>query len=491
MCCLEGKVKLQSLAEAPKPLKRLLSDQGQEATTFREKIRIYNSIFSLTSFGARSDEKINEPKGPYTFRISGQNYHRVGSLVPNEGILFRYAQLYFYDTENELKNRLGYINLSSTDVNEAIATQLIDMFDEHSVVAKTFRMARDWSVVNRTNNVTLKLLGERPQRQYDRPQTSEVAALVVGDFGETNASRDILIEHASGGLQRISEIHPLYIALQYPLLFPYGEDGFHPNIPYHDNSGNRKTQRGNVTMKEFYCYRIHQRLNEATTVLEAERLFYQYLVDAYSAVEDKRFGWIRFNQEELRAELYNNICDAVTRGDTDAKTIGMRIVLPATLARSPRYMALNYQDAMAICRSFGNPALIIIFTANPRWPEVKEMLASFPGQRAQHRPDIMVRNINTERINDIISAKISCKSANPEAHRLVVEHMLHGPCGRDNKNSPCMVNGECKKHLSKPFYTSTTLMKMDSLFTDGETMECSPRKGELIWITVMYHIINI
>ncbi|KAL8159275.1 hypothetical protein V2J09_000812, partial [Rumex salicifolius] len=217
----------------------------------------------------------NESKGPYTFRISSQNYHRVGSLVPHEGTPPGYAQIYFYDTENELKNRLGCINLSSKDIDEAIVTQLMDMFDAHSAVTKAFRMARDWSVANKANNVTLKLLGERvqTQRRYDRPQVSEVAALVVGDFGETNATKDILIKHASRGLNRISEIHPLYMALPNPLLFPYGEDGFHPNIPYHDNSGKRKAQRGNVKMKEFYCYRIQQRLNEATTLLEAERLF--------------------------------------------------------------------------------------------------------------------------------------------------------------------------------------------------------------------------
>ncbi|CAG8751175.1 16376_t:CDS:1, partial [Dentiscutata heterogama] len=31
---------------------------------------------------------------------------------------------------------------------------------------------------------------------------------------------------------RISECHAAYDALQYPLLFSYGQLGWHPNIPY-------------------------------------------------------------------------------------------------------------------------------------------------------------------------------------------------------------------------------------------------------------------
>jgi len=34
----------------------------------------------------------------------------------------------------------------------------------------------------------------------------------------------------AGPFQRISELHVGYMALHYPLLFPYGEDGWHPNI---------------------------------------------------------------------------------------------------------------------------------------------------------------------------------------------------------------------------------------------------------------------
>ena len=54
--------------------------------------------------------------------------------------------------------------------------------------------------------------------------------------------------------------------------------------------------------------------------------------------------------------------DAVVRGDTSRKSLGKRIVLPATFTGGPRYMIQNDQDAMAICRWAGNPDLFITFT---------------------------------------------------------------------------------------------------------------------------------
>jgi len=53
-------------------------------------------------------------------------------------------------------------------------------------------------------------------------------------------SRDIIIEEKSGYLQRISEIEPCYLPLQYPLLFSNGEDGYRPRILKGTNHGRKK-----------------------------------------------------------------------------------------------------------------------------------------------------------------------------------------------------------------------------------------------------------
>jgi hypothetical protein len=64
------------------------------------------------------------------------------------------------------------------------------------------------------------------------PSASEVAALVVRNPSEESVTRHIIGEFKDMGPQRISNIYPKLMSLQYHLLFPYGEDGFTLQIPY-------------------------------------------------------------------------------------------------------------------------------------------------------------------------------------------------------------------------------------------------------------------
>lgn len=394
-CCQDGKILLPRLLHPPEPLRTLLAYDTTATSKFREQIRTYNSMFCFTSFGARIDHAINTGRSLYTFRISGQNYHRIGSMLPVEGDQPRYAQLYFFDTQNELRNRKYALcgdGGGDEKIDNAIVAALIAMLNEHSAVAQAFRMARDWCEENNSNSCELRLLGQITNAtQYNRPNVSEVAVLVTNDFGDNSDPRDIVVSTKNGALRRISELHQLYMALQYPILFPYGEVGFHESIKYHKNEGKRKTKRECLTMREYYCYRIHYRENEGDTLFRGGRLYQQYLVDAYTAIEEQRLRWLRNNQSELRVELYNNLCDAVTRGDTNAEAIGQRIVLPSTFTGGPRYMVQNYQDAMALCRTFGNPDLFITFTANPKWPEVDAFVSLIIGQKSHDRAEAVSR----------------------------------------------------------------------------------------------------
>ncbi|GJZ42136.1 helicase [Tanacetum coccineum] len=124
------------------------------------------------------------------------------------------------------------------------------MFDESSAIAKSFRMARYWCYLHDSVNFGLRLLSDRSaSKQYNSPTVLEVVALITNDFGDGIPSRDIVVDNKHVGPKRISKLHPSYMALQYPLLFSYGEDGFHEKIPYHNTTSTRKTKSGFVSMK--------------------------------------------------------------------------------------------------------------------------------------------------------------------------------------------------------------------------------------------------
>ena len=103
-------------------------------------------------------------------------------------------------------------------------------------------------------------------RQYNALTSSEVYTN-CSDLTGTNGERGIIVETQSDGLQRISDLHPSFMVMQYPILFPFGEDGFYIGIPYFNNEGRRKIKQEIVTMREYYTYRIQHRRNGGQTIL--------------------------------------------------------------------------------------------------------------------------------------------------------------------------------------------------------------------------------
>jgi hypothetical protein len=102
MCCNNEAVQLPLLQQPPEVLRRLLSGSDPRSRAFREKIRMYNSILSFTSTGARIHESVTGTRGVYAFRIQGEMYHRIGSLLPQHDAQPRFCQLYIYDIANQL-----------------------------------------------------------------------------------------------------------------------------------------------------------------------------------------------------------------------------------------------------------------------------------------------------------------------------------------------------------------------------------------------------
>ncbi|XP_076940700.1 uncharacterized protein LOC143609981 [Bidens hawaiensis] len=185
---------------------------------------------------------------------------------------------------------------------------------------------------------------------YNLPTAYEVAARIVGDIGDAMDKRDIIVNSRSGGLRLISELHPSYTPLQFPFLYPFGEDGYKVDIPHRNVDPSSTAAHKKCTMREFFAYRLQDRPNQFSLPLNGRRIFHQLLVDKYTMVESQRLHFIRGKQSELRSDTYESLRNLKTAGNLDVSTSGQRVILPSTFTGGSRYMMQNYLDAMCLCR---------------------------------------------------------------------------------------------------------------------------------------------
>ena len=150
-------------------------------------------------------------------------------------------------------------------------------------------MARDKLQSFAVFDLKLKLISDRQSdgRLYNLSNTAEVIVLIVGDE-HTGNKRDIIIGKQTGVLKRINVLHPAYLPLQYPLLYPKGEDDYKPNILHKDHPNIHATKRKKVTMREYFCYRKQSRDNKPQTILHSRRLFQRWIVDGYCMIESQK-----------------------------------------------------------------------------------------------------------------------------------------------------------------------------------------------------------
>ncbi len=112
--------------------------------------------------------------------------------------------------------------------------RLLTMMYNINPYVEVFKMARDMMATEGVpTDLKLRFIASwtKDARQYNVPMANEVVALMVGNGSEAVDRRDVVVAQQVGPFKRISKLHVGYMALHYPLLFPYNEDGWHLNIP--------------------------------------------------------------------------------------------------------------------------------------------------------------------------------------------------------------------------------------------------------------------
>ncbi|GKC21026.1 ATP-dependent DNA helicase PIF1-like protein [Tanacetum coccineum] len=351
-------------------------DQSYSICCSRGKVKI----------GGKVDDTVNYA-WPFCYAFSGGEYHRV---------------------EKKLKESCT----SSKDkkLDHELATEIRDMLDSVTPLVKKFRMAGERIKSTNDQRLKLRLIGTRNRdgRQYNLPTASEVAALIVGDFDSTKNKRDIILLQQDGDLKRISELHPQYLAMQYPLFFPYAEDGYRTDIFHYGVTNYDEKNKGTrVTMKEWFSYRVQERENEFSMMLNGRRLFQQFLGNLKS--EDR---------PDVMTRVFKMKLDSLMK-DLKERNIFGRV--------KGAVYTIEFQKK-------GLPHCHILL-----WLEPEDKITT------------------TAKIDKYISAEIPNKNEDPELYQIVTDHMMHGPCGADNPSCPCTVDFKCTKKFPKQFNEQTVI----------------------------------
>jgi len=334
-------------------------------------------------------------------------------------------------------------------------------------------------------------------------------------------NRDVVLRARGGRLEQISQNSPSYSALYYVLLFPKGENGWHPRIPIRgaqlrergenarQRDGEKRARSQVVSDTCYYAYYLHVRDGPQPPLFYGGKLFQQFVVDAWANCEQRKLNWARTHQHTLISKLYQGLQDATVHDRHDGEDVGplgCKLILPSSHVGSPRFMIQLFQDAMAICRYFHKPDLFLTITANPKWPKI--IYSFFPGQTATNCSNIVSRVFEQKKktllklidngffgttiayihtiefqkrdllhiylliflypqhriqdshhINSMISAQFSDPQLQLLLYAKVTKYMLYGSCGVDNLQAKCMVNGKYSKRFPKEYRERTDWAK--------------------------------
>ena len=189
-------------------------------------------------------------RGPYCYRISGQVYHSISQMEPEAGKKPGFSQIYIYDQESQLQNRLN----SFGDLDEQLLKELQDMMKEINPYAQMYSHVGNVIREQPTEDIrlVLKATGNAvDSRTYNLPTGTDIAVIIPTDANDFSSSRDVVIyknvaHHPNGhSLMYMNAGHPMYDPLMYVLMFPFGDKGWehgsHTSTnPFHYGKSTRK-----------------------------------------------------------------------------------------------------------------------------------------------------------------------------------------------------------------------------------------------------------
>ena len=176
--------------------------------------------------------------------------------------LFIYNKLYIYDSQMALNQGMN----RNQSLDRDTMSHLQDMLLEHNLFVPLYRQAAERL---REQGVSLDVQVRLTYRPHSDPMRYNVLigdeiAVILPRENITEDDPDIVVQLRGGSFQRVYDTNPAYVPLHCVHLFPRGEFGWHPNLPYVNVKlvGSHKR----VTQLQYYVYHFFQGQGEATTI---------------------------------------------------------------------------------------------------------------------------------------------------------------------------------------------------------------------------------
>jgi len=339
----------------------------------------YNNILALGATGIENGSEKNGWElrfGDHCVTLHGRTYHFLTNSAGMNGLHY-----FLYDAQLDMMAHADRLNINITRNNkkrvipEFLESLFIEM-QEKNILAQEVEMIGNITKHCHTQNENQNILVEL------NTATShfDVAAISSDVFGGNR----VLTIRRKGSLQT-NTIHTTDSKLEplsYPLLFPYGEDGWGEHI------------RKAIKFPKYLLSRMlmGEKQEDGTTLLIRNkkgklisvnrfqlmsRLGQTYLVDNLSRAIDYRLAWHKKHQKDVFGvnEHYNEEHHSQESQETrDDETSNEQTFLSQSCHGSRRHLRRLSANALSIVSEYGRPSVFITLTCNAYWDEITEQL---------------------------------------------------------------------------------------------------------------------
>ena len=316
LCCLQGKVQLPKFPDPPPVLREYWHGNFPSAKLFRKHCRSINNAVCLTSLQVRERRL---PGFNPSVIFQGRVFQRLGPLLPEPGIQPKFAQLYVLDPQLERTERFNKLSLpagmSEIDKNgmRSILEEVQGAIHDNNPYVQDFKQILDLPEEDLDDGKIVISASARPAeghaRVYNAQENLQELRVVTNE-----RPHDLVVHLRSGELSKVSDLNPKAMSLHFTLLFVNGTTGWDQHMQ--QTSGKR------VSPREYIAYQLQKRQTGSDYIFRAERLFQEYILTAYTTMENQRLAFMKQNQGTLRSDCYRNVQDVVQERREEAAAGG-------------------------------------------------------------------------------------------------------------------------------------------------------------------------